>query len=259
MTADPPPFYERNMLPVIAAMRHHSDARSESFAGRFAPASWSPSGVLLAALFATTIPVALGAVTVGSFSGGDPGEGLDLQGNFTYAVNVGPTAPGGPVGDAVFTADNAPGVTVIAENSIAAGGWGTADFGETEGDRNLSFVMNSIRWAPAPSVVTVRLAVETGADYKLQLLFREDCCAGRGFNVVLGGELAVPDFMPAAVQSEGGDFLRRAGFPARSSRMSLLRHPRPTRSSWTVPAPSPLRSTTGTQSSMASPWSGCPR
>ena len=150
---------------------------------------------------------ALGAATVGIFTGGDPGEGLDLQGNFTYAVNVGPDGGVGMVGDAQFTGDNALGVTVVAQNQIANGGWGAVNYGESESDQNLSLVMNSIRWSASPNTVQVTLRVEAGVEYKLQLLFHEDCCPGRGFNVVLNGVTEVTDFMPGPTQaSEGQDF-----------------------------------------------------
>lgn len=161
-------------------------------------------------LLTTTAVLALGSsihgATVGTFTGGDPGEGLDLQGVFAYAVNVGPSGAAGRVGDATFTADNAPGVTVTANNAIATGGWGAVNYGETANDQNLSTVMNSIRWAGAPVVVTVQLAVEQNVEYKLQLLFHEDCCPGRGYNIVLDGEVAVANFMPGVVQTGDGDF-----------------------------------------------------
>src|SRR5690606_2317629 len=66
--------------------------------------------------------------------------------------------------------------------------------------------MNSIRWAGAPETVVVTLAVEAGVEYKLQLLFRENCCPGRGFNVVLDGNLEVANFMPGPVQTGDGIF-----------------------------------------------------
>lgn len=166
---------------------------------------WAPALAGLSALAVTGS--ALGAATVGTFTGGDPGEGLDLQGNFTYAVNVGPDGGVGRVGDALFTGDNVLGVTVVAQNQIANGGWGTANYGETENDRNLSLVMNSIRWSASPNTVQVTLRVEAGVEYKLQLLFRENCCPGRGFNVVLNGVTEVTDFMPGPTQaSEGQEF-----------------------------------------------------
>ena len=144
---------------------------------------------------------------VSTFTGGDPGEGLDLQGNFTYAVNVGPSGPAGKVGDADFTADNIPGVTVMAVNSIGNGGWGAVNYGATENDKNLSFVMNSIRWTAAPGVVEVRLAVEQGVEYKLQILEHEECCPGRGFNIIIDGVTEVTNFMPGPTHAGvDGDF-----------------------------------------------------
>lgn len=161
----------------------------------------------LAAL--ASIPAEAAAI-VGSFSGGDSGEGLDMQGNFTYAVNVGINGPPpGKVGDAFFTADNVAGVTVLAANNIGAGGWIMPNYGDTSNDDNLEFVMRSIRWSPAPSVPIVRLAVEQGVRYKLQLLFSENnCCRGRAFDVLIEGQLEADEFNPAGVQ---GDVLEAAG------------------------------------------------
>jgi len=146
------------------------------------------------------------APTVGIFTGGDPSEGLDLQGNFTYAVNVGPNGAAGKVGDAVFTADNMVGVSVDAVNNIGSGGWLVATLGDTENDNNLEAVLASIRWSPSPSVVTVQMRVEKGVEYKLQILQGEQCCPGRGFNILLNDELLVENFMPGVVQAPGGDF-----------------------------------------------------
>ncbi len=159
-------------------------------------------------LLATTILAASGAAaataTVGTFTGGDPGDGLDLEGNFTYAVNVGPSGGAGKVGDAIFTPDSISGVSVTAENNIGNGSWGTVAYGDTDNDKNLSTAMDSIRWAAAPNVVTVSLNVEPGAEYKLQILLHEDCCPGRGFNVVINGETEVSNLMPGVTQN-GGD------------------------------------------------------
>lgn len=164
----------------------------------------------LATLFAITTLSACSAwaaaPTVGIFTGGDPGEGLDLQGNFTYAVNVGPSGPAGKVGDADFTGDNAVGITVDAQNNIGTGGWLTATLGDTANDDNLEKVLASIRWSGAPAVVTVQMRVEKGVEYKLQILQGESCCPGRGFNILLNDELLVENFMPGVVQAPGGDF-----------------------------------------------------
>ncbi|MGE3311017.1 MAG: hypothetical protein AB7O66_13695 [Limisphaerales bacterium] len=166
-----------------------------------------PAGLLLAlALTAASTASSWAAATVGIFTGGDPDEGLDLQGNFTYAVNVGPNGAAGKVGDADFTGDSVPGITVDAQNNIGTGGWLTATLGDTANDDNLEKVLASIRWSAAPAVVTVQMRVEPGVEYKLQVIQGEQCCPGRGFNIILNGETLVEDFMPGIVQSPGGDF-----------------------------------------------------
>lgn len=135
--------------------------------------------------------------TVGTFTGGDAGEGLDLDGVFVYAVNArGPAA--GPVRDAVFTDDSAPGVTLSAPNEIL--NWSAPNFGTSSNDDNLELVMQSIRWANFPTQVTVALAnLQPGQAYRLQLLFGEQCC-NRAFDVVVEGNEIVNEFAPFSTQ-----------------------------------------------------------
>jgi hypothetical protein len=136
-------------------------------------------------------------VTIGAFTGGDVDEGLDLDGEFVYAVNVGPDGDAGQVRDAFFTADNAPGVTMVAGAAITASGWFHANFGDTENDDVLEKVMGSIRHTPPVRLTFANL--EVGASYKLQLLFAEECC-NRGFDVIVDGVLVADDFAPYEVQ-----------------------------------------------------------
>lgn len=144
------------------------------------------------------------AAEVGVFTGGDPGEGLDLQGNFIYAVNIGTGGPAGQAGDADFTADDAPGVTVTAGNQILD--WNTAAaYGDSVADDVLEYVIRSIRWSnaadPAIPVVTVQLTgIEVGARYKLQLLFGEGCCPNRAFDVYLNGVVIATEVNPGGLQ-----------------------------------------------------------
>jgi hypothetical protein len=167
---------------------------------------WSRLAQMLI-LAAITIPNFGAAATVGVFTGGDPGEGLDLQGNFVYAVDVGPSGAGGRVGDANFTADDVAGVTITTTHNIAPPGWVDPTYGETENDLNLAVVISSIRWSQAPAEVVTTLAVVPGTEYKLQLLFGEDCCAGRGFNVIIDGATEVTNLMPARIQMGDTDDL----------------------------------------------------
>lgn len=144
-------------------------------------------------------PLVQGA-TIGTFTGGDLGEGLDLQGNFLYAVNVGPNGAAGKVGDADFTADTVTGVTI--DSRAAADGWAAPEYGDTPNDNTLEKVMRSIRhmWPPPLPPMKVTLAgLETGAQYKLQMLFTEACCQ-RAFDFFIDGELVLDEFAPVTVQ-----------------------------------------------------------
>ena len=164
------------------------------------------SSLMAAAALAATADRAH-AATTSAFTGGDPGEGLDLQGNFTYAFNIGTPGAAGKVGDADFTSDDVLGVSVDAQNEI--GGWAVMNLGTTDNDKRLGFVLNSIRWSAAPNVVTIKLKVEKDVEYKLQMLFAEWCCSGRGFNVVIDGKTELSNFIPAALQAGDGDFMER--------------------------------------------------
>jgi hypothetical protein len=134
------------------------------------------------------------------------GPGLDFEGNFAYAVNVGGPAEnsfGEPltIGDAVFEdGTNAgllnPGITMTVANEIL--NWTTPSYGDSPEDDNLEVVMQSIRWNVPPGV-NVDMDVEEGQFYKLQLLFQEDCC-NRGFDIFVEGEEVVSNMVVQEVQ-----------------------------------------------------------
>jgi hypothetical protein len=136
--------------------------------------------------------------TIGTFTGGDPGEGLDLEGEFAYAVNVG--GPGGiQVGDALFSdgteagmaGGSSPGVTLPDVNE--AGNWfAGVEYGDSDNDDALEIIIPSIRWNEPPGM-DIELEVDPGESYKLQLIFAE---AGwdRGFDIFVNDELMVDNF-----------------------------------------------------------------
>ncbi|MHC1768865.1 MAG: binary toxin-like calcium binding domain-containing protein [Verrucomicrobiia bacterium] len=144
--------------------------------------------------------------TADVFYGGDPGDGLDLQGNFVYAINVGPSGAAGKAGDADFTADSVPGVTITHTTGNAIGDWNpSAEFGDSAADDVLETMIHSIRWSDAanpevPAITVSLTGIEVGARYKLQLLFGEGCCPQRGFDVFLNGQLIVDEFNPGGLQ-----------------------------------------------------------
>ena len=63
------------------------------------------------------IPKAPGGSHVARVLGADASEGLDFQGTFAYAVNVGPDGATGPIHDANFTADSAPGIYITTRHN----------------------------------------------------------------------------------------------------------------------------------------------
>ena len=140
------------------------------------------------------------AATTFTFTGADPGEGLDFSGNFLYAIDI--RGPGGvTIGDAHFTDDSSvPGVRVSAVNEILA--WGEPiDFGSSAGDDALESLMASIRWSPHPSPLLVTMDVTPGVEYRLQLMFHEQCCS-RGFDVLVDGQRIVDEYSPQ--RDQGG-------------------------------------------------------
>ena len=141
------------------------------------------------------------AGSLGTFTGGDPGEGLDVEGSFAYAINLG--GPGAlVVGDATFTdgslagmqGGSSPGATIVETNEAIPWTY-VGEYGDTTNDNNLEVVMQSIRWSDSRTQppLGVDLAVEEGMPYRLQLLFAEGIW-DRGFNISVEGETVVEAF-----------------------------------------------------------------
>lgn len=146
-----------------------------------------------------------GSTYIARVFGAGAAGGLDLTGNFLYAFNVGTPGAAGQAGDANFTADTAPGITVSAPNEIA--NWTAREFGSTAADNVLETVYRSIRWAdlgnavPESRKLKVDLAnLVVGHPYKLQLLFGENGGPHRAFDVFVAGVLVVNDFVTADAQ-----------------------------------------------------------
>ncbi|MBX7106992.1 MAG: hypothetical protein K1X57_23175, partial [Gemmataceae bacterium] len=137
-------------------------------------------------------------ITIASFTGGDPEDGLDLQGTFVYATSFGTDEAAGKAGDAVFTKDDAAGIRWTTQNVIKT--WFAAEFGDSANDDTLERAIAAIRWSAAPNRPKIELAVIPGSTYKLQLLFAEQCCAGRGFDILVDGNTVAENFIPAEIQ-----------------------------------------------------------
>ncbi len=140
-----------------------------------------------------------------NFTGGDIGDGLDLDGDFLFAVNVGTNGAPGLIRDADFTTDSVPGVSITTQYEIP--NWNVVNFGDSPNDNALELALASIRWsdgrdAVLPEDVPLSLSGLTpGTTYKLQLLFGEGCCPNRGFDVSVNGTQISDDFRPGVIQN----------------------------------------------------------
>jgi len=145
------------------------------------------------------------STTIGVFTGGDPGEGLDLSGEFIYGISAGAEADMEvKIGDATFkgtvVGDEIPGVTLEAGNRIL--NWYNVNYGDTQADTDLKTATSSIRWSAAgaaiPAVTVTLENLQVGVRYKFQMMFGEQCC-NRGFDILFDDALVVKDFNPGNV------------------------------------------------------------
>ena len=118
--------------------------------------------------------ITVGTTSVGTYTGGDVGDGLDLDGTFYCAIDAG-SAAGGTIRDAVFTSN--------PNNSVFSGG-GTPedpangnlvpDFGSSANDEMLETISNS-RYkgtSGANSIAFDMASLKTNQEYKVQIGFQ---------------------------------------------------------------------------------------
>jgi len=143
--------------------------------------------------------------SIGVVTGGDPGEGLDLEGDFPYALSMGAEPDfTAKIGDATFFGlidAEVPGASLIAGNRIL--NWYVVNYGDSANDEALKAATSSIRWSAAnsadvPEVVLTLENLQIGTEYKFQMTFGEQCC-NRGFDVLFDDQLVVKDFNPGVV------------------------------------------------------------
>ena len=140
-------------------------------------------GVILAIAISVSISH---AATVSTFTGGDPGEGLDLDGAFLYAIDSGGNGQGladTTVRDAMFVVDydqggvgqHVPGV--IAFGTLASP-WATApNYGTSADDDALERIMSDILYTMSTASgarADYVMQVTAGQHYKLQAILNEN-------------------------------------------------------------------------------------
>ena len=165
-------------------------------------------GLRIAAL-PTSTPT--GNTTVGTFVGGDAGEGLDLDGTFEFAVNVGEPIGGRSVRDATFSIDTSTSgfaLTSAVSGIPPFGGGAIPHFGFTTNDDNLEVITREHRFSADATIaddLRIDLTVTPDATYKLQLIMTEVYApTGTGseqrvFDVWVENALIVDDFDPTAI------------------------------------------------------------
>lgn len=145
------------------------------------------------------------STSIGIVKGADPGEGLDLDGNFVYALSIGAEPDfSAKVRSATFQGlidEEVPGATLVAGNRIL--NWYKIDYGDSPDDDTLEAATSSIRWSQAgsgiPELILTLENLQVGAQYKVQMMFGEQCC-NRGFDLFFDDILVVKDFNPGVVQ-----------------------------------------------------------
>jgi len=136
--------------------------------------------------------------SVGLFYGGDDNEGLDVRGEFVYAINYSGEG-GGVVGDATFTPDNIEGTSVVAQNDVP--NWHLLNLGDSVSDNYLEKIVESIRWStPKPGITITLDDLEIGHAYRLQLLFTK--LNDGGFDITIEDVLVVDEFSPRHIQGK---------------------------------------------------------
>lgn len=146
------------------------------------------------------------STSVDTFTGGDAGEGLDLDGTFTYAVNVGASVASTVRGVSFTAAGSTPGFTTTVQTNLAS--WSQPDYGASAADDALEVVMRSTGYSASPAQPTFSMTVEAGVRYKLQLLIGESGTNApwRGFDVLVDDKVIVPNLIPTAYTMREGAF-----------------------------------------------------
>lgn len=154
-------------------------------------------------VFALAVAPVNAAPILSTFTGGDPGEGLDLQndaGGFLYSVYFRNTAQASQaVGDVTFTsvtASGGGGVTVTDFPSPFDVGL-VFDFGNSLYDSNLENVyQGGVTNNPE---LDLSLAVTPGQIYKLQILMVGNSGNHRPNNITIEGNTTFIDLLPIAI------------------------------------------------------------
>ena len=149
-------------------------------------------------LFGSGIARANTIINLGSVSQftGPESAGLDLAGQFDYAINFSNDDPLRTVKGLVFKPDNQaiPGATLVAPQHVTP--WQTKpEYGAAADANALEEIMHDIRWADSSSgqKLQASLAVTPGITYKLQILISGNGAENRRWDIRINGQPAVDE------------------------------------------------------------------
>lgn len=140
------------------------------------------------------LPAGNASAEISTFTGGDPGEGLDLEGEFIYALNFGETMAANDivtVQDAQFLrtrnpAPVPPGVAYVASNRFDALPIG--EYGSSTNDNNLEILLDSaVNADVVPDTISITLSNLVSQRYQLQLLMSPLGTLNRTIDIVVEG------------------------------------------------------------------------
>ena len=141
------------------------------------------------------------AAEISFFTGGDILEGLDLDGNFAYAIDFGGDG-GVQIRDAVFTDSSVAGVAVN-RNGAPHDTFGKAyvsEYGDGTNDNALEQIVSTNSLVSSP--LEVDLDVTTGVRYRLQIVVADKYSSGRfldhNVDLCIEDQLAVDSFKVGA-------------------------------------------------------------
>lgn len=142
----------------------------------------------------------LGSI-VRTFHGTQQWEGIDLEGDFEFAINFGGDTI--QAGELTFlAAEEVPGLE-LSEHLVNPA-WGDMPrLGETEQAVAFGQVLHSIVYSDATDI-RITLPVRSGMRYQLQLLFREPVKHLREFGIRINGRDEVVSFRPPEIQQKAG-------------------------------------------------------
>ena len=164
-----------------------------------------PLGPAMVLLFGALLPVAAQGATISTFTGGDLGEGLDLEGTFAYAVDT--NGSGSTIVRGLTFTDEAGAPSGYSTSAPTTFNTGTPNYGATADDNALETITPTGRFNSGfGSNFTIDLDdLSPNNTYKLQLIWHEPNLTAVGLremDVLIEGGLAADDLDLFALGSE---------------------------------------------------------